>query len=40
MSILKEELPSSLKTLKHVDIAGTGCSIHAAILVQEWLFAR
>ena len=39
--ILKEELPSSLKTLKHVDIAGSSCSIHAVlILVQEWLFPK
>ena len=39
--ILKEELPSSLKALKHVDIAGSGCSIHAIlILVQEWLFPK
>ena len=37
--ILKEELPSSLKTLKHVDIAGSDCSVHAVlILVQEWFF--
>ena len=38
MPILKEELPSSLKTLKHVDIAVSGCSVHAVyILLQEWL---
>ena len=38
MPILKEELPSSLK---HVDIAGSGCSVHAVlILVQEWLFPK
>ena len=37
MPILKEELPSSLKTLKHVDITGSGCSVHAVlILVIEW----
>ena len=41
MPILKEELPSSLKTLKHVDIAGSDCSIHTIlILVQEWLFPK
>ena len=41
MPMLKEELPSSLKTLKHVDIAGSGCSIHAIlILVREWFFPK
>ena len=40
MPILNEELPSSLKTFKHVDIAGSGCSVHAVILVQEWLFLK
>ena len=41
MPILKEELPSSLKTLKHVDIAGSGWSVHAVlILVQEWFFPK
>ena len=41
MPILKEELPSSLKTLKHVDIAEPGCPVHAIlILVQEWLFPK
>ena len=41
MPIMKEELPSSLKTLKHVDITGSGCSVHAVlILVQEWLFPK
>ena len=41
MPILEEELPSSLKTLKHVDIAGSGCSVHAVLLlVQEWFFPK
>ena len=41
MPMLKEELSSSLKTLKHVDMSGSGCSIHAIfILVQEWFFPR
>ena len=41
MPILKEEPPSSLKTLKHVDIAGSGCSVHAIlILVQEQFFPK
>ena len=31
MPISKEELPSSLKTLKHIDIAGSGCSVHAVL---------
>ena len=36
MPILKEELPS---TLKYVDVAGSGCSVHAVlILVKEWFF--
>ena len=31
----------SLKTLKHADIAGSGCFVHAVlILVQEWLFPK
>ena len=38
MPILKEKLPTSLE---HVDIAGSGCSVHAVlILVQEWLFPK
>ena len=41
MPILKEELPSSLKTLKHVDIAGSNCSVPAIlILVQKWFFPK
>ena len=41
MPILNEELPLSLKTIKHVDKAGSGCSVHAVlILVQEWLFSN
>ena len=39
MPILKEELPTSLKT--YVDIAGSDCSVHAVlILVQEWFFPK
>ena len=41
LPILNEELPLSLKTIKHVDKAGSGCSIQAVlILVQEWLFSN
>ena len=41
MPILKEELPSSLKTLKHVDIAEQNCSVPAIlILVQKWFFPK
>ena len=41
MPILTEELPSSLKTLEHVDTAGSVCSVHAILnLVQEWLSPR
>ena len=41
MPILKEELPSSLKTLKQVDIAGQNCSVPAVvILVQKWFFPK
>ena len=41
MPMLKEELSLSLKTLKHIDIAGSGCSVHAIfILVQEWFFPK
>ena len=41
MPILKEDLPSSLKTLKHVDIAGSNFSVPAIlILVQNWFFPK
>ena len=41
MPILKEELPSSLKTLKHVDIAGSNGSVPTVlILVQKWFFPK
>ena len=41
MPIVKEELPSSLKTLKHVDITGSNCSVPAVlILVQKWFFPK
>ena len=41
MPILNEELPSSLKTLKHVTIAGENCSVPAVlILVQKWFFPK
>ena len=43
MPILEEELPSSLKTLKHVDIAcaGSSCPVSAVlILVQKWFFPK
>ena len=40
MLILKEELASSLKTLKHVDIAGSGCSVHAVLILVQWLFPK
>ena len=40
MPILKEEPPLSLKTSK-LDIAGSGCSVHAIlILVQEQFFPK
>ena len=38
MLILIEELLSSLKTSKHVDIAVSGCSV--LNLAQEWLFPK
>ena len=40
MLILKEELALSLKALKHVDIAGSGCSVYAVLIFVQWLFPK